>query len=522
MNAKKSILPYLLVLSVLIGVTSCKSFLNEHSEDLAYIQTLDDLDQLLMGSGYMEVNPRTPLKYSNFYFPYIHYISDETQEVIGETRYSPEANIRPVIFGYYTWQKSVGESFDGLTHNDESVDWLRLYNHISTLNVVLSEIEDIDAPTATEKKKKNRIIAEASFLRAAYHFWLVNLYAEAYSPEHIGKPGIPLKLEKFIKDTKYKRASIQTVYQTILEDLQRAEALMPSDASSSKYRISQQGILLYMSRVYLYMQEWSKAIAYAQKAISKGSTLTNINGWSKDNYFLSLANPEVLFSMGGSLVYAQLSSSSPIGAFEVSKELYDLYGDSDLRKTVYFKKESLKGGQQNYHVYPVKQNPKGPYRAEVSDIFCLRLSEAYLNLSEALAMSNDLAKSNEVINQLLQMRTKVSDFHPINITDQKELISFLREERRKELCFEGHRWLDLKRYREVKAFPYKKGLVNTYTIYTKEGRNSRMQATYEYLLPANEDAGYTLPIPLEEKAINDVIVDNERVERKPTNIKNYD
>lgn len=512
-----------LVFSLFIMATSCTSFLNEYSEDLAYIQNVDDLDQLLIGSGYMVVNPRVPLRYSNFYLPYLHYISDETQEVIGETRYHPEANIRKNIFGYYTWQKKVGVSFDGLTHNDESVDWLRLYNHISTLNVILSEAEAMVPQTKSEKEKWNRVVAEASFLRAAYYFWLVNLYAEPYSQANSFKPGVPLKLEQHIIDKKYKRATIKAVYDTILDDLKKAESLMPDEHKHSKYRISKAGLYLFMSRVYLYMQEWSDAAKYAKKCIQHGGALQNLNGWTEDKFFLSLENSEIFFSMGGSLVYSHLDAGgAPVGSFEVSDGLYNLFSENDLRKTVFLKKEKTKALNKDYYVYPIKQNPRGPYRAEISENFCLRLSEAYLNLAEALAFMNKVEDSQANLNELLRKRMKLSSFTPINNLSQKELIDFIRDERRRELCFEGHRWFDLRRYRVAEPFSYKTDLRNSYTIYVKEGRISRMQATYEYLLPANEDFGYTLPIPTEQKMINDIIEDNNRIDREPDKIIRYE
>ena len=34
--------------------TSCKDFLNEYSQNLAYIETASDLEELLLGSGYQD------------------------------------------------------------------------------------------------------------------------------------------------------------------------------------------------------------------------------------------------------------------------------------------------------------------------------------------------------------------------------------------------------------------------------------------------------------------------------------
>lgn len=37
--------------------------------------------------------------------------------------------------------------------------------------------------------------------------------------------------------------------------------------------------------------------------------------------------------------------------------------------------------------------------------------------------------------------------------DEKELVNFIRSERRRELCFEGHRWPDLRRYAVNTKYP---------------------------------------------------------------------
>ena len=40
---------------LLLITTSCSDFLEEYSQDTAYVRGYEDLDQLLLGDGYMEV-----------------------------------------------------------------------------------------------------------------------------------------------------------------------------------------------------------------------------------------------------------------------------------------------------------------------------------------------------------------------------------------------------------------------------------------------------------------------------------
>ncbi|WP_052089659.1 RagB/SusD family nutrient uptake outer membrane protein [Porphyromonas canoris] len=511
-----------LILTGSIMTTSCGDFLRERSNDLAYIRTADDLDELLIGACYMSVAPTTPRRYDNFYFPYLHYMSDETQELIGTTRYNPEANIRPRMFGYYTWQQHIGEAFNGLVSYKESVDWLRVYNHIITLNIVLNEASSIKSTTEAEQNRMNRIKAEAHFLRAAYYFFLVNLYAQPYAPENLDKPGIPLKTAHYIENKKFQRSSIKEVYDHIISDLDEALRMSQGVKQLSLYRISEAGINLFASRVYLYMQDWKKSEFYAQKAMDLHPQLCNLNGLGAEEYFFSSSNPELIFSMGGGLIAAEMSNA-PIGGFAVSKDLYALYDKKDLRAQRYMIRSQAKGALDGGHYVQVtKTNPKNFNRSEVSDVFVLRSGEIYLNLAEALAMQGKNNEAVELINKLRKSRYQAGANSEITMSASSELVQAIRQERRMELCFEGQRWFDIRRYRVNSIYPSKEELVNTYTIYKKDGRNSKPNITYYYTLPAEEDEGYVLPLPREQRSINDQIQDNPRLDRKPSKIHNYE
>ncbi len=48
------------------------------------------------------------------------------------------------------------------------------------MNNVISSIEDVPQVSADERLGAKRVKGEAHFLRAAYYFWLVNLYGKPY------------------------------------------------------------------------------------------------------------------------------------------------------------------------------------------------------------------------------------------------------------------------------------------------------------------------------------------------------
>lgn len=100
----------------------------------------------------------------------------------------------------------------------------------------------------------------------------------------------------------------------------------------------------------------------------------------------------------------------------------------------------------------------------------------------------------------------------------KELVQFIREERRRELCFEGHRWFDLRRYAVASKYSEEKSISHAIFIMGANLSPSSV-AIYDrsYTLdPYGEDHAWVLPIPEEEIVFNEgVMVDNpERKERE--------
>jgi hypothetical protein len=134
---------------------------------------------------------------------------------------------------------------------------------------------------------------------------------------------------------------------------------------------------------------------------------------------------------------------------------------------------------------------------------CLRLSEAYLNYAEAVANMTEGVSENviETLNTLREKRFDPEDIEylgdDIDIASKEDLITFIKEERRRELCFEGHRWFDLRRW----------GMPEIKHVWHDE------KASYEYTLK-EKDLMYTIPIPDEAMQENTQLVQNELPEKR--------
>ena len=154
----------------------------------------------------------------------------------------------------------------------------------------------------------------------------------------------------------------------------------------------------------------------------------------------------------------------------------------------------------------------GKDQVNLSDQTTIRLPELYLTKAEALAI---LGREAEAIATLQELRKK--RFAPENLTDiglnNEALVNFIRDERRRELCFEQHRWFDLRRYGVNSKFPYGKFIRHRSYAYNSSGRY--IQGYYELKPYTQDQAAYVLPIPDREIEFSHGAITNESRPERP-------
>ena len=501
---------YIIGIVMLLSV-SCSDFLKEYSQDLAYVSSYTDLDELLLGGAYLN-SDFSSYSYTG-YTPYVHMMADEMRENI-EYAYGIEYNSNPRddYFGYYTWQKRVDVGFDNLVKiTNESYDWKRLYEHINVANMIIAEIVNWDGENEFEKQEISRIRGEAYFLRGAYYFWLVNLYGKPYTATSaITDPGVPLKLTEYIEDKKFVRNSVQEVYDQVLKDLDEAEKALEKVSRKSVFRADIIATYLLKSRVFLYARDWENAAYYANKVLEKNGQLLDLNTFTMDSEtaFMSPTSVETIFSTGDNWIANNTSMRQKgVSGSESVIELYEKDAN-DLRFEVFL----------NTDYPPYLPCNKYAYNGgEMSDVCTYRTAEAYLNLAEARAYQNDEEGACKALNYLRKHRIRGAK--DVSYSG-KELMSEIRDERFRELVFEGHRWYDLRRYSVCDRYPLDKAVRNTYTTYYDDGESLVLQATYIYELRPGDPA-YVMPIPADVLTFDELLKDNVRYERNAVEIINY-
>ena len=517
-------------LTIICGLTflfsACGDFLEEYSQNQAYVENVTDLDELLIGEGYFtggytKTYFEDDQNYSSWtnvsktlpwFFPFIHLMDDDSEEYVcgtpGETKYYP----RLWASNIHHWQSLPFR--DG--NNDDITDenWPEMWARIAAMNSIIFQLGEIEIDKDDEATAL-RVEGEARFLRAQFYFWMANLYGQPYCKESAASDlCIPLKSTEDIEDKYYMRATAEEVYNLMVEDLTRAAECLRGVTQTTKYRTNQAAAFTLLSRVYLYMENYEAAIAAADSVLAQSTyELVDMRGLKAGTKIVEINSTETIFTHGLYLMHflhpdavqyyvSGIGTNVNCSGYTSSSDLINSYEDTDLRKSkgIFFTQRTA-AGSSGYRCVKMAN-----WINEVSDKFAIRLPEAYLNKAEALSCLHRDEEARNTIDALRTLRFETQDFVPTSQSGN-ELINFIRDERRRELCFEGHRWFDLRRYAVNSVCPFEKEIHHISLLYT----NQTVSTQGEYVLkPYSQDkAAYVLPIPQEAIDFNKGNLSNE-------------
>ncbi len=473
-------------------LSSCGDFLEPKSTSEYVPKQVSSLNEILLGEAY----PRNDFGGFNIFLTLM-------DDDVTATRYQePENNFDDNLYlASYTWQPDMFKMMKEAGLSEGSSDmYYTYYQKLKGANAVIDYIGTVSG----EPDDINNVLAQAYALRAFYYLQLVNIFGQPYS-ENPNALGVPLKLTSGVEENPLKRNTVGEVYDQIVKDLLKAEELYKQLPAATQwkqnYRTSLPMVELLLSRTYLYMENWEEAAKYAKlvmddtrfklldlNTIPTEETKEGVTTRVYTNYYSYGASSEVIFPYGQVTDWAGwvedysevgLDGNPRIPYFMASKELMNTFDDKDLRKERYVVHKNFNG--ENLALAVGKMNVNSSFRpAGGTGIFgrSLRLSEAYLNYMEAEAMlfkttGNDAYRQQalQALNDLRIKRFAAEDYVAENIADADALIEFIHNERRRELCFESHRWNDLRRWGmpEIKHVWYdSKNTVTTYTLKTKD------------------------------------------------------
>lgn len=323
--------------------------------------------------------------------------------------------------------------------------WSYAYYTIARANNVINNLDDKVGVDATQQQVNN-VKAEALFIRALCYFDLVITYCQPYNynATEDDKMGVPLVL--VTENGKPARDSKENVYQQIVADLLQAESIMADDyvrsgVTDKAATPTKPAIQALLSRVYLYMNKWQEAADYATKVINnKKYELAPADAYAA--MFSAATAPEggeIIFEVYGSdkneywdnsgwahLPYMTTTDDQGShGDVCATKDLYDLYSEGDVRKSMY-KQHGNDYFPTKYSGKPKDSDPK------YTNVPILRLSEMYLNRAEAI-INGASVQGVTAESDLRKIATVRGASQTAAATKQGVF-----DERRRELAFEGH------------------------------------------------------------------------------------
>ena len=324
-----------------------------------------------------------------------------------------------------------------------------LYNYLVTdgdvaglwnasYTVILRANNIINSPIA-DNANIQQIKGEAYAIRALAYFNLVRYFGSPYTLDP-SKLGVPI-ITTYQADLKPERAKIADVYTLINKDLTQAYTLMTKFTNSSQF--SKYSAKALQAKVYLAMGDKTNAKTAALDVITN-SGFTAISSAAHTGYWAGVAPRtdkvetllEISFDAVANNAFDALSyiylQSGNYGDMLCSSELYDLFETADIRKSLYA--TGIRGGLASVFV-----NKYGSFTGDHSDTKVIRMSEMYLIAAEASYPSNT-ADALKYVNEVTSRRGATAI-----ASSGSALLEAIITERRKELAFEGERYLDMQR-----------------------------------------------------------------------------
>jgi hypothetical protein len=319
---------------------------------------------------------------------------------------------------------------DGVTQSE----WQDSYNGILDANQVI----DANVTGAAAIK------AQAYALRALIYFKLVTIWANPYTVDSSAM-GVPLVLHYDVTALPG-RSSVGTVYNQIVSDLKAAFNTAPKYSNSvslSKYAI--EGIL---ARVYMYMGDYTDALATAQDVLANGPftlvpAASFLNFWADAGIHTDAV--EVMFEEDCDAInnngFDDLGGIYINGYQDIycSGELAALFSSTDVRSGLLIAGQTKSGAS----AFLVNKYPNAE-QSDRDNPKVIRVAEVFLIGAESAAWLGQNTLALQLVDSVAKTRDPAFTGYPAGDVGAA-LVADITLERRKELAFEGDRLFDMNR-----------------------------------------------------------------------------
>ncbi len=432
-------------LFLVFGLASCQSILDKEPLGIldtgSYFQTSADAVQAI-NAAYEPLLFNS--KNNNFYWAFGEMPSDEA--VTGGDGSRP--GLTELDFFTYTPRTEEFNDF-----------WKLNYQGITQANTVIEKVPVV----SMDESLKNRILGEAYFLRAYYHFLLAQTFGNVPLITRVTPPD----------ELKQPAKNRDEVLRQVIADCDFAAGVLPSSYPAGDVGRATQGAAYALAaKANLYLKDWNKVLDYVGKV--KGLGVYSLMPDYEDNFRENTQNnaesvweiqhTNLELGLGNSLNQWWRSKKlvDGYGFAEVTQSYFDSFEPGDPRRkfTIASNNEPYLGVVYKNSFSSTKHSPRKYLQidsttTQVADgdinYTAIRYAEVLLWEAEALAELGRVGEAQAPLEQVrARARAQATDpataLPMVAVTDQAAMIDAVRHERSVELGFEMHRFYDLVRW----------------------------------------------------------------------------
>lgn len=324
----------------------------------------------------------------------------------------------PLYNANYMWDENADRIF---FNNSDETTYYASYSAINSFNLIVENALNTTEATLAEQQE---VWAQAKVLRAMTYFNLINYYADTYNEATADtKLSVPLITSADV-NAPYTQVSIQELYDFMLTDLEDALPYLPTEAVTPLHPSLGTAYAFY-ARLYLQMNNFEKALEFADKALAENDELYDWTTYYEENR-AQIEDPD-----------SYIQTASPLG-FDYAENysfrhgsIYYQSGESSL---------TIERAAQ-FEDYDAKFLSRWKLRTVGADTYYastlrgffnyggITTVEMYLVKAECLARNGDIQSALDLVNDVREKRILpdyYTDAEASNLTEAMDVIIQLK------------------------------------------------------------------------------------------------
>jgi len=323
-----------------------------------------------------------------------------------------------------------------------------LYTVVWRCNTLL---DNIDVIPNFDTGEKERLIAEARFLRGFCHWAAVKLWAQPYgwTPGNT-HPGVPIR-NRAAADPLL-RSTVQEVYDFVQEDLEFAYNNLPETNGIYASKMAAAGVL---ATFHFIKQEWGLAVQYSSEVINSGfytfdtesldryPEITQGNNTTTEFVFGTVST---LYSIDGGSIAQDRRCGSYVSNYQINNGIAELMVSQNFQDYI-----NLNPADKRLLQWFTFENSraflKKFFTNQIYSVPIVHLTELHLVRAEAIAENGgDLSIARADLNKILNRAFESGTNEIAETATASDIIAEARRQYRIELIGEGKYTEQLRRY----------------------------------------------------------------------------